>query len=540
MNIKNLSAVATLFGTRSRPRKVSRRRSTASTAVVLAAILVATSACGSTGSANAGITTLKIAINSAPSSLNPALVTGSREFIGIPLSLSYAALFHETPAGKIEPQLATSWHYDNSGAGTANEAFEFTLRPDAKFSDGTPVTADSVVGWLKYFVQSKGLFAGSFGANPTFTATDPLTVKIQMTSPNPDLPQILSDEGDNAGFVVSPKAVADPSLLNSGSYGAGQYQIRTSQSVNGDHYTYEPNPNYYDKPAVRFKQVYVKVIANASSRLQAQQSGEYQVSLGDATTADAAKSAGLQVMSAPQGMFFLSLDTRHDVGTPALQNVMVRQAMNYAIDRVGIAKALFGAAGVPKWGFVTADAKSDSSDFHYDYDVAKAKQLLAQAGYANGFSLDLLCSGYFGNFGEPLMNAVAQNLQAVGIDVKITCLPDQASFSTEVFKYKAAAIQTQDQFDVTPATYPLYLSADSPIAFFGGDKEIDRLYALGASSPDPATYWNQMWQRYTSQAYVVPLVELPNFFFVSKGIGGVEVNSTYNTSLPTAWYPTGK
>lgn len=540
MNLKRLLGAATLIKHKVRRRRTARHRSAVPAAVVLAAVLAATSACGSTSGTNARITTLKIAINSAPSSLNPALVTGSRQFIGIPLSLAYAALFHETPDGKIESQLATSWRYDNSGPDSTNKVFEFTLRPDAKFSDGTPVTAQSVVGWLDYFVQSKGLFSGSFGVNPTFTATGDLTVKIQMTSPNPDLPQILSDEGDNAGFVVSPKAVADPSLLNTGSYGAGQYQIQTSESANGDHYTYVPNPYYYDKPAVRFQQVYVKVIANASSRLQAQQSGQYQVSLGDTTTEAAARAAGLQVMSAPQGMFFLSFDLKHDVGAPALRNVLVRQAINYAIDRVSIAKALFGASGVPKWGFVSADGKADPADFHYDYDPAKAKQLLAQAGYASGFSLNLLCSGYFGNYGEPLMNAVAQNLQAVGIDLQITCLPDQASFSNEVFRYKAALIQTQDQFDVTPATYPLYLAADSPIAFYGGDEEIDRLYALGASSPDPATYWNQMWQRFTSQAYVVPLVELPNIFFVSKGIGGVQVSDAYNTSLPTSWYPTAK
>ncbi|GGJ71280.1 ABC transporter substrate-binding protein [Streptomyces brasiliensis] len=539
MKLKHLSAAATLIGNRLRPHEASRRVSTVSTTVVLAVLLVVTSACGATTGATAKITTLKIAINSAPNSLDPALASGSRQFIALPLSLSYAALFHETPAGKIEPQLATSWRYDNSGA-KKNQVFEFTLRRGVKFSDGIPVTAQSVVGWLQYFVKTKGIFAGTFGVKPIFTATGALTVKIQMTSPNPALPLILSDEGNNAGYVASPKAVANPSLMKSASYGAGQYQMQTSQSVNGDHYTYVPNPYYYDKPAIRFKQVYVKVISNPSSRLQAQQSGQYQVSLGDATTAMAARSAGLQVQSAPQGMFFLSLDLIHDVGAPELRNVKVRQAMNYAIDRVAIAKGLFGATGVPKWGFVTADAKADSADFHYDYDVAKAKKLLAQAGYAKGFSLNLVCSGYFGNYGQPLMNAVAQDLKAVGIDLKITSLPDQASFATYALKYQTALIQTLDQFDVTTATYPLYLSAASPIAFFGGDKKIDRLYALGASSSDPGKYWNEMWRRYTSQAYAVPLVEFPNFFFVSKGIGGVEVNSRYNTSLPTAWYPTGK
>lgn len=538
MSLRYLSAAAGLVRRWLRRPRRSQHLAKGSTAGLLVGLLLATSACGGAASGTE-ITTLKIAINSAPNSLNPALAQGSRQFIAIPLSLSYAALFHQTPTGKVQPQLATSWHYDNSGA-KKNEVFEFTLRSGAKFSDGEPVTAESVVGWFKYFVAAKGLFVGSFGANPTFTATGPLSVRIQMSSPNPDLPVILSDEGDNAGYIVSPKAVAHPSLLNSGSYGAGQYQIETSQSANGDHYTYVPNPYYYDKPAIRFKQVYVKVISNPSSRLEAQQSGQYEVSLGDATTVSAAKSAGLQVQSAPQGMFFLSMDLKDDVGAAPLHNVKVRQAMNYAIDREAIAKALFGSYGVPRWGFVTADGKDSSADVHYGYDVAKAKQLLAEAGYSDGFSLSLVCSGYFGNFGEPLMNAVAENLKAIGISLKITCLPDQASFSTQALKSRYALIQTQDQFDVTPATYPLYLAPSSPIAFYGGDKEIDRLYAQGASSANPTKYWDQMWRRYTSQAYVLPLIELPNFFFVSKGIGGVKVSSRYNTSLPTSWYPTGK
>ncbi len=95
------------------PNRVSRlRRGHGVLCTVLLAIVVAiTSACSaSTGEAGAPkITTLKIAINSAPNSLNPALAQGSRQFIGIALSLTYDALFHQTPTGKIEPQLATKW-----------------------------------------------------------------------------------------------------------------------------------------------------------------------------------------------------------------------------------------------------------------------------------------------------------------------------------------------------------------------------------------------------------------------------------------------
>lgn len=543
MNIKQLSTAGKHTCQRLRPRVFSRRLSTALTPLPLAAVLVAAAACGTSSAADGSkVTTLKIAADSPPSSNNPALSTGFRTYSSIFYSLAYAALFHETPSGKFQPQLATSWHYVSTG--TPNEVFEFTLRPDAKFSDGTPVTAQGVVEWLKYFVKSPGVAAGDFGPDPAFTATGPLTVRIQLTSPNPDLPFLLSDEGDNAGFVVSPKAIADPSLLNSETDGAGQYQVETSQSVNNDHYTFVPNPHYYDKAAVRFQQVSLKVIANPSSRLEAQESGQYNVTLGDSTTASAAKSAGLQVLSAPIGTVFLWLDTnpKHQVGAPQLQNVKVRRAINYAINRAAIAKALFGTSATPKSGIMTLDGNPGTGpfDFSYAYDPAKAKQLLSQAGYPHGFTLKAIYPSYYGNFSTPLIGAVAQDLQAVGIQLQSTSYPTQGSYATNVVTFQNPVVHAVMPLDSTPGNYYLYLSPNGSLNWFGTDPEILRLYQEGAESSDPSVDWGKMWQRFTSQAYAVPLVDQPDFYYVSKGIGGVALSSVYNTSLPTEWYPTGK
>lgn len=542
MNVKKFSAAGRHACRQLRPRGFSRRLSTASTALLLAVLPVVTAACGSSSAASdPQITTLKIAVDSPASSNNPALSTGFRTYSSIFYSLAYAALFHETPSGQFQPELAASWHYVNTG--TPNEVFEFTLRPGVKFSDGTPVTAQSVVGWLKYFVKSPGVAAADFGPDPTFTATGPLTVRIQLTSPNPDLPFLMSDEGDNAGFVVSPKAIANPSLLNSGTDGAGQYQVEASQSVNNDHYTFVPNPYYYDKAAVRFKQVDFKVIANPSSRLEAQESGQYNVTLGDSTTVSAARSAGLQVLSAPIGTVFLWLDTnpKHQVGAPELRNVKVRQAINYAINRAAIAKALFGTSAAPKSGIMTLDGNTGTgpSNFNYAYDPAKAKQLLAQAGYPRGFTLKAIYPSYYGNFSTPLMGAVAQDLQAVGIQLQSASYPTQGSYATSVVTFQNPVVHAVMPLDSTPANYYLYLSPTGPLNWFGTDPEILRLYQEGASSPDPSVEWGKMWQRFTNQAYAVPLVDQPDFYYVSKGIGGVALSSVYNTSLPTEWYPAG-
>lgn len=541
MQVKRLTGGSSR-GEKARTGRWSRA---ASTAVGLVAATALAAGCGGAASNDASggtkITQLKIAVESV-NTLDPAKATYTLYWGAMYSTPAYAALFHVATDGKIQPQLATDWKYDNAGktAKDKNTVFEFTLRSGVKFSDGTPLTAEAAVGWFKYFVKAKGLYSGDLGPDPKFTVTGPLSVRIEMKVPNPSLPLILSDNGNNFGFIASPKAVANPKLLERGTYGAGPYMLRASGTVTNDHYTFVPNPYYYDKPAVRFKSVYLKVIANPSTRLQAQQSGEYNVTLGDATTLAAAKKAGFEVHSGSQGMLFLGLDLVHDVNAPALKNVQVRQAMNYAINRDAMAKALFGDAAKPQYGFITTDGDISPYNFKYNYDPAKAKQLLAQAGYAKGFTVSAICPAYFGNFGTPMMNAVAQDLQAVGIKLDLKCFPNNAAYSAYVFQFKAAMVHTLNILGNTGTTYPLYLSKNSPLAYFGGDEEIDRLYLEGATSDDPSAAWGKMWQRFTQQAYTIPLVTYPGIYYVSKGIGGVAVSDAHSTALPTEWYPTGK
>jgi peptide/nickel transport system substrate-binding protein len=416
--------------------------------------------------------------------------------------------------------------------------FEFTLRPGAKFSDGTPVTADAAVAWLRYFVKAKGIFSNVLGPEPKFTATGPLSVRVELKLPNPSLPLILSDQGSVIGRIGSPKAAANPKLMDSGTYGAGPYMLQASSTVNGDHYTYVPNPYYWDKKAVHFKSIYLKVIANASTRLQAQQSGQYDVTIGDPATAAAAKKAGLEVATAPQGHFYLSLDLKHNVGAPALKDVRVRQAMNYAIDRAGIAKALFGESSGPAYGFITQDNDTTSSNFKYDYDPAKAKQLMAAAGYSKGFTLSSIDTGtFFGKFGTPLMNAVAQNFQAIGIKLESKSYPNLSAYATQVFKFKSAVDQSLGVITTTPAAYTQNVDPAAPVNFYGNDPEIARDYRQAVTSTDPKAGWDKVWQRYTKQAYTVPLVMYPALYYVSKKIGGVEVSAKHPSALPTEWYP---
>ena len=174
------------------------------------------------------------------------------------------AIIHENPDGSFAPGLATSWRY----VGDDNETFEFTFRQGAHFSDGTEVTASAVKTWLEYFANAKGPYVDQLNLKSVSTVGE-WTVVMREKSPTPELASTLADT--DIGYVASPKAVANPSLLDEGTDGAGPYVVVPSQSVAGSEYTLVPNAYYYDPSAIRFSKVVVKIISQPSTMLEGDQ-----------------------------------------------------------------------------------------------------------------------------------------------------------------------------------------------------------------------------------------------------------------------------
>jgi peptide/nickel transport system substrate-binding protein len=252
---------------------------------------------------------------------------------GTQMSIQYAPLLHGLPSGKLVGALATKWRTFSTGRG-ANRDFEFTLVKNAKFSDGQPVNAASVVNWLTWFAASNATFGPLIGPKPKFVATGPYTVQVHLTIPVPTFFSLFSDIGFGFTWVASPSCTADPTLFLKGQCGAGPFMLDPSQSVKGDHYTFVPNPGYYNPKAVKWGGVYQKVIASGTSLLQALQAGQLDVVCvgNDASTAQAALSGGDKIYYA--GITELSLIVRSiaSQGFPT-KDVRVRQAVSYALDR---------------------------------------------------------------------------------------------------------------------------------------------------------------------------------------------------------------
>lgn len=456
-------------------------------------------------------------------------------------SLSNESILHVNPNGTYGSGLAVSWHFYTTGRGN-NKDFEFTLRHNARFSDGTPVTAQAVVTWMKYFESQTGLFQPQMGPIRSINASGKWTVQIHLNTPNPLVPYLLSEVG-NWGAVESPKAVADPSKLSSGTYGAGPYMLDSSQTVTNSQYTFVPNPYYYNKKAVHWSKVIVKIIlANPSAVLDAIRTGQAQLVAGDITTADAAAGSGLTVYSVGNGDGGLAFSDRNGRLVKALADPRFRQALNYAVDRPTICRALYGKWGGPATsGMPATDATLPTGyKYPYTYNVAKAKSLLAAAGYANGGGLTMKMLAYapLGIDGTEMPQAIAKYFQAVGINLDVTTATSAGQYvsdrSTLQFPVESNTLGIRPLFQ----DYNFVYNPNGTLnPFHNDDPTLDKLYVAALHSKTPSTDMDQMAERITSQAYTLNVCTKPRLWYATKSIGGVALNGITTAPLATGLFP---
>jgi len=384
-------------------------------ALALSGALALTACGGGTGTQAAGPAgIMTVAMRTQPSALDPAkAANGSSAFYQ---ELAYDSLIDQNAKGTLIPGLATQWGYQ----GTGSTKFSVTLRSGVKFADGEPMTPKSVADSINYFAKN-----GTGPASAAFATISAVPVgsdQVLLTSSTPDpiIPDLLSPTYFG-GNIISPKGLAKPSALTSQTFGAGPYVLDTAQSVDGDHYTYVPNKNFYDQSRIHNKQVILKVISNPTAAVQALRAGQVDVVEGGPDTVSTAKAAKEQIFQTPSFWDGMFIDDWGGKLVPALGDVRVRQAMNYAIDRTSIAQAIYGnlakandQPNTPGW-----DAYDTAMESRYPYDPAKAKQLLAQAGYPNGFTMKLIYAAYEAQTTQ-LEQAMAGQLGKVGIKVELT------------------------------------------------------------------------------------------------------------------------
>jgi peptide/nickel transport system substrate-binding protein len=477
----------------------------------------------------AGKPVLRIGMALIGTNLNPAIQTSDSL---IP-SITYSSLVVLEPNGALGPGLAISWQY----VGTGNVTFELKLRPDVRFSDGESLTASAVKSWMTYVQNSKGAWSDEIPVK-SITTVGTSTVVLHLSSPDPIVPYALTG-GFAWGDVACPRSVTDPTSLAIETCGTGEYVSVPGATVLGSNYTFTPDPYYYDPAAIKFSQVEVKVISQPSTMLAAIESGQLDAAYGDITTAALAKRAGLNVITAPYGWDGINIVDRSGTDSKPFGSVLVRQALNYALNRPAIAKGLLGTYGVPDDELVTVDGWDPGYQNFYPYDPAKAKALLAEAGYPQGFSFDCLSQTFFGTLGDPVLEAMAQDFKAIGVTMHILSFTSTPEWANDILsgKYVASGyVQTPivPMFDA----WTFWLKPGALENFHGyADPVLDKLMDEALTAKSPASYWQAMARRTVVNADFIPVFEQQSFWYTTKSIGGVAFSAESSWPLPPEWYP---
>ncbi len=356
--------------------------------------------------------TLTLALSASPNSIDMPLAS-EREAQNASWPM-FDSLVWLNDQGKVVPALATSWDISPDG-----KAYTFHLRQGVSFSNGEPFTADSVIASWKHG-QSKGMhWVEKWSVVTDVQKVNDYTVKLVLSAPNVLLlriiaqfwamipPKYLAQVGDD-GFSAKP-------------IGTGPFVLQ--EWVKDDRIVYKANPNYWVPGEPKVDTLIFRPVPDESTRIAAVQTGE--VDVAPRLTSDEAQS----LLGAPNlrivkytvdREFYIAFNNMTSGKGQPTEDVRVRQAMNYAVDRAAIIKSLFGGYGNLSTGLIAPnDMGYDASIKPYPYDPAKAKQLLSDAGFPNGFSMDFACpSGAYTHF-EEVCQAVQEYLKKVGITTNL-------------------------------------------------------------------------------------------------------------------------
>src|SRR5580704_13982555 len=385
---------------------------TAALAVSLAAAACGSSSPASSSAALAG-TGASGTVNwewQLPTSWDP--VTSSAGWDMHALGLVYASITTLDPAGNPGPGLATSWTYAPSG-----KSVTFTLRPGLTFTDGTPLDAQAVKENIaRGQTQQNSNIASELAVISKVVVNSPTSFTLDLSQVDYQLPYLLAGKD---GMLVSPKAFAAKAGVNSlptQPVGAGPFKL--TSYVPDSHADLVRNPGYWDASQIHLANFTVQSITQPEQILAALESGQVNVAYIAGNQVASAKAAGFKIAVIPSEVVNeLDIQTT----TPPFNKPAVVKAINYAINRQAILQVQasgYGAASYqpfPK-GFVGYDPTLANL---YPYNPAKAKQLLAQAGYPHGLKITLSTVSTSDSLAEQLQSQLKQ----VGISVTIKDIP---------------------------------------------------------------------------------------------------------------------
>ncbi|WP_241593145.1 glutathione ABC transporter substrate-binding protein GsiB [Rosenbergiella epipactidis] len=385
------------------------------------------------------------------------------------LSQSVAKSFYQGLYGfdenmKIKPVLAESYKVSNDGL-----TYTLTLRPNVTFQDGTPFDAQAVKVNLDRASNPDSHLKryNLFNDIAKTEAVDAHTVKITLKKP---FSAFINTLAHPSAVMISPTALQKyGKQIGFHPVGTGPYQFVSWNQT--DAMTVKKWPNYWQKGLPKLDSIVWRPVADNNTRAAMLQTGEadfaYPIPYEQAPRLKA--NSKLEVVSWPSIMQrYISLN----VTQKPFDNPKVREALNYAINREALAKVAFAGYATPATGIVPpaiADAQ------HYPaipYDPAKARQLLKEAGYPQGFQTTLW-SSHNHSTAQKVLQFTQQQLAMVGIKAQVTAMDaGQRAAQVEDKGQKESGVRmfytgwTASTGEANWALTPLFATSSWPPAIF--------------------------------------------------------------------------
>jgi len=469
---------------------------------------------------------LRIAMPAIPKNLDPHRDPGAQM---LPVyRLAFEGLAKPDDSGRPTPVLAESWKLLNE------TTWQFTLRRGVKFHDGEPFNAE-VVKWNIERAQDpkNSVYAARVKPIAAVEVVNEHTVILKTREPFAGLlgnlmiilmlPPTYYQKVGGPGFTTAP-------------VGTGPYRI--AAFTPDAEVRMERHEGYWGtKP--RPAAVTFRMLPETATRIAALQAGDIDVAYHvPPENVDQVKAAGLNVFPVHIGQAYLFVLAQPKTTIEPLRNKLVRQAINYAVDKDAIIKAFTkGMARKLEGQMVGPDGFGYTDKVKaYPYDPAKAKALLKEAGYPNGFKVKMSGTSERYPQDKEVSQAVAQYLRQVGIDVELTLLEANA-WTDRYLKFKLDSIwiiglNYLPSMDHTYAS--VHFTSDPSTRNLFADATFDELYRKQVTALDVnerRAALERFAEHIRDQAPALFLHQIPLVVAASPRVKGLKFHADYTVDL---------
>lgn len=478
-------------------------------AVALAAsAALALSACTGGGTdtpSDGGVTDLNIGNFLDVTSWDPSLADIG--FDGPYLSAIYDPLLALDEDGNPTPALATDW--------TVSDDFltvTMNLRTDAVFSDGEKFDADAAVASLNY-LKDGARSSEAYLNVANITAVDEDTVEIDLSKRDDTMLYLM---GLGRSYMMAPDAIEAGTLATT-PVGSGPYTLNTDTSVAGSEYHFDKVADHWDATTYPFTNLAIFPILDATARHNAMLSGQVNVNYADPLNLDQAKEQGWNIASKVSGWVGLQFIDHTGSALEPLGKVEVRQALNYAFDGAAILQSVGAGSGeVTNQVFPVGAGGYDAAlNDAYAFNLDKAKELLADAGYADGFALHMPMSPIFQQwqpvvdqtFGELGITVTWDDMQMPDYQINAPTYPMFISFLAMDANPQATVarqVTNVQWYNPKPeyAEFPELASLVDDIQSQTGDEQLASITTLNQKLTELA--WYSVWYQANNMYYSTP------------------------------------